>query len=63
MVESSAGGSCRCDCQEDFRGEEGADLPSSSDCCSPQVFTSVLLGVLACVLMTGGVFLAFHRYK
>ncbi|XP_042904760.1 uncharacterized protein [Parasteatoda tepidariorum] len=38
-----------------------AEDPSIS-CCGPHVFTSVLLGVLACVLMTGGVFLAFHRW-
>ncbi|GBL82062.1 hypothetical protein AVEN_50627-1 [Araneus ventricosus] len=57
MVESSVGGSCRC--QEEYISEED---PPSKGCCSPQVFTSVLLGILACVLMTGGVFLAFHRW-
>ncbi|GFS89657.1 uncharacterized protein NPIL_49761 [Nephila pilipes] len=56
MVESSVGGSCRC--QEEYSSEE--DPPKV--CCSPQIFTSVLLGILACVLMTGGVFLAFHRW-
>ncbi|GFS66594.1 uncharacterized protein TNIN_258781 [Trichonephila inaurata madagascariensis] len=56
MVESSVGGSCRC--QEEYNSEE--DSPKA--CCNPQVFTSVLLGILACVLMTGGVFLAFHRW-
>lgn len=56
MVESSVGGSCRC--QEEYNPEE--DSPKA--CCNPQVFTSVLLGILACVLMTGGVFLAFHRW-
>lgn len=30
--------------------------------CRPQVFTSVLLGILSCVLVTGGVFLAFHKW-
>ncbi|CAL1296436.1 unnamed protein product [Larinioides sclopetarius] len=57
MVESSVGGSCRC--QEEYISEEDS---SSKGCCSPQIFTSILLGILACVLMTGGVFLAFHRW-
>ncbi|XP_055938298.1 mucin-5AC-like [Argiope bruennichi] len=57
MVETSVGGSCRC--QEEYSSEGD---PPTKGCCSPQVFTSVLLGILACVLMTGGVFLAFHRW-
>ncbi|XP_054722219.1 uncharacterized protein LOC129231851 isoform X2 [Uloborus diversus] len=63
MVEESG---CRCACQG---GGEEFDLPpddpsntSSSGCCNPKVFTTVLLGILSCVLMTGGVFLAFHRW-
>lgn len=57
MVESS-GGSCRCACQDEFQDAQ----EQSSGCCSPHVFTSILLGILSCVLMTGGVFLAFHRW-
>ncbi|KFM72828.1 hypothetical protein X975_19781, partial [Stegodyphus mimosarum] len=61
MVESTGGGTCRCACQEDYdASEDSAD--ASGGCCNPQVFTSILLGILACVLMTGGVFLAFHRW-
>lgn len=56
MVESSGGGSCRCACQDDFQDQQ------TTGCCSPHVFTSVLLGILSCVLMTGGVFLAFHKW-
>ncbi|GIY66924.1 uncharacterized protein CDAR_260081 [Caerostris darwini] len=57
MVETSVGGSCRC--QEEYNSE---DDPPKGSCCSSRTFTTVLLGILACVLMTGGVFLAFHRW-
>lgn len=63
MVENNqvGGNSCRCACQEDTDASENG-FENSHSCCNPQVFTSILLGTLACVLVSGGVFLAFHRW-